>query len=47
MLTAAEHKALKHHARQRNMTASEIVRGLLRSILEGQAVETVKKGGRP
>jgi hypothetical protein len=46
MLTAAEHKALNKYAGQRNLTASEIIRGLLRSLIEEQAMDTVKKGGR-
>ena len=47
MLTASEHNALNRYAGQQNMTTSEIVRGLLGSLLEQQAMETVKKGGRP
>jgi hypothetical protein len=46
MLTATEHKALNEYAGQRNLTASEIVRGLLRSLLGEQTVENEKKGGR-
>lgn len=42
LLTTAERKALNQYASQRNLTASEILRGLLRSLLEQEA----KKGGR-
>jgi hypothetical protein len=38
----AERKALDEYAKQRNLTASEIVRGSLESLLD----ESTKKGGR-
>jgi hypothetical protein len=47
MLTAAEHKALSEYATRMEMTASEIIRGCLRSLLEEHAMESAKKGGRP
>jgi hypothetical protein len=33
-LTQTEHKALNKYAQQRNMTASEVIRGCLRPVLE-------------
>ena len=46
LLTAAERKALNAYAARTELTASEIVRGCIRSLLEEQATESVKKGGR-
>jgi hypothetical protein len=42
LLTVSERKALNEFARQRNLTASEIVRGCLQSLLE----DSTKKDGR-
>jgi hypothetical protein len=36
LLTTAEHKGLNRYAANRGMTASEIVRGCIRSLLEEQ-----------
>jgi hypothetical protein len=47
MLTAAEHKALNAYAARREATASEIIRGCLRSLLGADAAASLKKGGRP
>ena len=41
LLTAEEFKALREYSERRQMTASEVLRACLRSILEGQPV----KGG--
>jgi len=41
LLTAEEFKALREYSKRRQMTASEVLRACLRSILEGQPV----KGG--
>jgi hypothetical protein len=38
-LTQAEHKALNKYAERRNMTASEVIRGCLRSLLEQEGGE--------
>jgi len=42
LLTAAEHKELNEYALQRNMSASELIRGCIRSLVEDQR----GKGGR-
>jgi hypothetical protein len=42
LLTAAEHKALSEYAVRRETTASEIVRGCLRSVLKGRAERSDK-----
>jgi hypothetical protein len=47
LLTTAERKALNEYAGQRNLTASEIVRGCLRSLMAEQATADTKKGARP
>jgi len=45
LLTAAEHKALSQYAARQEMTASEIVRGCLRTLLKEQSGDDSKKGG--
>jgi hypothetical protein len=40
LLTAAEHKALNEYAVRREMTASEIIRGCIRSLLDGQPTKS-------
>lgn len=42
LLTQAEHKALNEYATRRSMTASEIIRGCIRSLVEDQS----GKGGK-
>jgi len=42
LLTAAEHKELNEYALRRNMTASELIRGCIRSLL----VNVLVKGGK-
>lgn len=44
LLTGAEYTALNEFARRRNLTASEVVRGCLQSVLTEQATASVKKG---
>jgi hypothetical protein len=39
LLTAEEFKALKAYADRQQMTASEVMRGCLRSLLDGQTVK--------
>jgi hypothetical protein len=39
LLTAQEFKALKVYAERRQMTASEVIRGCLRSLFEGQPMK--------
>jgi hypothetical protein len=39
LLTAAEFKELRKYSEQRHMTASEVLRGCLRSLLEVQPVK--------
>jgi hypothetical protein len=44
LLTGAEYKALNEFATQRNLTASEIVRGCLQSMLVEQTTTPAKEG---
>jgi hypothetical protein len=39
LLTAAEHKELNEYALRRNMTASELIRGCIRSLLENETIK--------
>jgi hypothetical protein len=39
LLTPAEHRALSRYAAERNLTASEIIRGCLRSLLDAEHKE--------
>ena len=39
LLTAEEFKALREYAERRQMTASEVIRGCLRSLFEGQPMK--------
>jgi hypothetical protein len=39
LLTIAEHKALSECAERRELTASEIVRGCIRSLLQNEAAK--------
>ena len=43
LLTVAEHKALNEYAMRREMTASEIIRGCIRSLVNKK---DAKGGGR-
>ncbi len=45
LLTAAEHKALNEYAARKELTASEIIRNCLRTLLE-QNTQEAKKGER-
>lgn len=45
LLTQAEHKALNEYAARKEMTASEIIRGCLRTLLEEQNSGSRRKGG--
>jgi hypothetical protein len=44
LLTGAEHKALNEYAARKELTASEIIRSCLRSLLEGEDSGGLKKG---